>query len=136
MSERSTAEELQARIAHAAELKLQQVPPALVLLKLQQTYGVSLRQARRYLAGAAELLQQDGIPATGDPFSDAAALALNRLQLLILEATPAELPRLVAALAKLRECQPAGPTLSDAEMLDRAAFVGGLAKLSPTNSTP
>lgn len=135
MSDRATADEKEARIAHAAELKLQQVAPALILLKLQQTYGVSLRQARRYLAEATELLQQDGIPAAADPFSDAAAMALNRLQLLILEATPAELPRLVTALAKLRECQPAGPTLADSEMLQRAAFVGGLAKLSPTDTT-
>jgi len=132
MHERATVEELQARIAHAAELKLQQVPPALALLKLQQTYGVSLRQGRRYLAEAAELLQQDGIPATGDPFNDAAALALNRLQLLILEASPSELPRLVSALAKLRECASNGLTLSDADIINRAAFAGGLAKLGPS----
>jgi hypothetical protein len=131
MAERSTQEELAERVAYAAGLKLQSVAPRVILSRLVQSYGVSLRQARRYLALATEEVRTDGIEPPDDPFAETATMALQRIQHQMLDATPSELPRLVAALAKLREVMPAAPTLSQAELINRAAFSGGLAKREP-----
>ena len=128
MAERSTSEELAERVAYAAGLKLQSVAPRVILSKLVENYGVSLRQARRYLALATEEVREDGIADAADPFNETATMAPNQIQLQILDASASELPRLVTALAKLREVMAPGPSLSQAELLQRAAFVGGLAK--------
>ena len=127
---RATDEEMRERIAAAALLKLQGATPAVILSRLVADHGVSVRQARRYLALASEEIRHDGIDPAPDPLSETAAMALHRLQLQLMDATPAELPRLVTALAKLREVMgQTGPTLSDAELVNRAAFEGGRAAL-------
>lgn len=128
MTRRRTRPEQQELLAFVTSQKLQQVPPALILSQLVTDHGMSLRHARRYLALASETVHQQGIPAPADPFDATAAMALQRLQLAMISATPAELPRLIAALAKLREVASAGPTLADDDIIQRAAFMGGLAK--------
>lgn len=131
---RATRDELEERVAYAAMLKLQHTTPGAIMTKLVENYGVSIRQARRYLALASEEVKAEGLDAPVDPFSETAHMALRRLQLQMLEATPSELPRLITALAKLREVMAPGPSLSDSEMLQRAAFIGGLAKSDPINT--
>lgn len=126
---RATSAELTERVSIAAMLRLQGATPSVILSRLVTDYGVSVRQARRYLALANEEIREDGISPAADPFSETAAMALQRLQLQLLEATPSELPRLVAALAKLREVMATGPSLSDSDLINRAAFEGGLAAL-------
>ncbi len=126
---RATDEQLAERVSVAAMLRLQGASPAAALSRLVSDYGVSVRQARRYLALANEEIREDGIPPAADPFSETATMALHRLQLQMLEATPSELPRLIGALAKLREVMASSPSLSDAELINRAAFEGGLAAL-------
>jgi hypothetical protein len=126
---RATDEEVAERIQFAAMLRLQGATPAAVLSRLVADYGLSVRQARRYLAHANEEIKKEGIPAAADPFSETATMALHRLQLQMMEATPSELPRLIGALAKLREVMATGPSLSDADLINRAAFEGGLAAL-------
>lgn len=128
MSDRSTQAELTERVAYAAALKLQSAAPRLILSKLVETYGVSLRQARRYLALATEEVRNEGIDEPSDPFNETAAMALQRIQSQMLDASASELPRLVTALAKLREVMAPGPSLSQAELINRAAFIGGMAK--------
>ena len=126
---RATEEEVAERIQFAAMLRLQGATPAAILSRLVTDYGLSVRQARRYLARANEEIREDGIPAAADPFSETANTALRRLQLQMLEATPSELPRLIGSLAKLREVMATGPSLSDADLINRAAFEGGVAAL-------
>lgn len=126
---RATNTELTERVSIAAMLRLQGATPSVILSRLVTDYGVSVRQARRYLALANEEIREDGIGPSADPFSETAAMALQRLQLQLLEATPSELPRLISALAKLREVMSNGPSLSDADLINRAAFQGGLAAL-------
>ena len=128
---RCTNEELAGRIHYAAGLLLQGAPPAIVLSRCVEMFGVSIRTARRYLANAAEMVREDGITDKKDPFSQTAHLAMQRLQDALLEATPKELPRLISSLAKLREVMAAdqGPALSDQDLIHRSAFVGGMAKL-------
>lgn len=126
---RATDEEMAERVSVAAMLRLQGATPSAILARLVTDYGVSVRQARRYLALANEEIREDGIPAAADPFSETATMALHRLQLQMMEATPSELPRLIGALAKLREVLASGPSLSDAELINRAAFEGGLSAL-------
>lgn len=126
---RATSAELTERVSIAAMLRLQGATPSVILSRLVTDYGVSVRQARRYLALANEEIREDGIGPAVDPFSETAAMALQRLQLQLLEATPSELPRLITALAKLREVMAAGPSLSDSDLINRAAFEGGLAAL-------
>jgi hypothetical protein len=110
-------------------LRLQGATPSVILSRLVTDYGVSVRQARRYLALANDEIREDGIGPAADPFSETAAMALQRLQLQLLEATPSELPRLISALAKLREVMGNGPSLSDADLINRSAFEGGLSAL-------
>ena len=126
---RATNAELTERVSIAAMLRLQGATPSVILSRLVTDYGVSVRQARRYLALANDEIREDGIGPAADPFSETAAMALQRLQLQLLEATPSELPRLITALAKLREVMGNGPTLSDSDLINRAAFEGGLAAL-------
>ena len=126
---RATNAELTERVSIAAMLRLQGATPSVILSRLVTDYGVSVRQARRYLALANDEIREDGIGPAADPFSETAAMALQRLQLQLLEATPSELPRLITALAKLREVMGNGPSLSDADLINRAAFEGGLAAL-------
>ena len=126
---RATNAELAERVSVAAMLRLQGATPSVILSRLVTDYGVSVRQARRYLALANDEIREDGIGPAADPFSETAAMALQRLQLQLLEATPSELPRLITALAKLREVMATGPTLSDSDLINRAAFEGGLAAL-------
>ena len=126
---RATNSELAERVSIAAMLRLQGATPSVILSRLVTDYGVSVRQARRYLALANDEIREDGIGPAADPFSETAAMALQRLQLQLLEATPSELPRLITALAKLREVMSSGPSLSDADLINRAAFEGGLAAL-------
>lgn len=126
---RATNAELAERVSIAAMLRLQGATPSVILSRLVTDYGVSVRQARRYLALANDEIREDGIGPAADPFSETAAMALQRLQLQLLEATPSELPRLITALAKLREVMATGPTLSDSDLINRAAFEGGLAAL-------
>ena len=126
---RATNTELAERVSIAAMLRLQGATPSVILSRLVTDYGVSVRQARRYLALANDEIREDGIGPAADPFSETAAMALQRLQLQLLEATPSELPRLITALAKLREVMSSGPSLSDADLINRAAFEGGLAAL-------
>lgn len=126
---RATNSELAERVSIAAMLRLQGATPSVILSRLVTDYGVSVRQARRYLALANDEIREDGIGPAADPFSETAAMALQRLQLQLLEATPSELPRLITALAKLREVMSSGPSLSDADLINRAAFDGGLAAL-------
>ena len=126
---RATSAELAERVSIAAMLRLQGATPSVILSRLVTDYGVSVRQARRYLALANDEIREDGIGPAADPFSETAAMALQCLQLQLLEATPSELPRLITALAKLREVMGKGPTLSDADLINRAAFEGGLAAL-------
>ena len=126
---RATNSELAERVSIAAVLRLQGATPSVILSRLVTDYGVSVRQARRYLALANDEIREDGIGPAADPFSETAAMALQRLQLQLLEATPSELPRLITALAKLREVMSSGPSLSDADLINRAAFDGGLAAL-------
>ena len=126
---RATNTELAERVSIAAMLRLQGATPSVILSRLVTDYGVSVRQARRYLALANDEIREDGIGPAADPFSETAAMALQRLQLQLLEATPSELPRLITALAKLREVMGNGPTLSDSDLINRAAFEGGLAAL-------
>ena len=126
---RATNAELTERVSIAAMLRLQGATPSVILSRLVTDYGVSVRQARRYLALANDEIREDGIGPAADPFSETAAMALQRLQLQLLEATPSELPRLITALAKLREVMSSGPSLSDADLINRAAFEGGLAAL-------
>ena len=138
---RATDDEVEERTHFAAMLRHQGVPPAAVMSRLVTDYGISLRHARRYVASANLLLKEDGLEyeAEGkedkkdlpfvDPFTETASMALHRLQLQMMEATPSELPRLISALAKLREVMAPGPSLSDAEMINRAGFEGGLAAL-------
>lgn len=126
---RATEEQKAERIQFAAMLRLQGATPAAILSRLVTDYGVSVRHARRYLAWANEEIREDGIPPAVDPFSETATMALHRLQLQMMEATPSELPRLIGALAKLREVMANGPSLSDGELINRAAFEGGLAAL-------
>ena len=126
---RATNTELAERVSIAAMLCLQGATPSVILSRLVTDYGVSVRQARRYLALANDEIREDGIGPAADPFSETAAMALQRLQLQLLEATPSELPRLISALAKLREVMGNGPSLSDADLINRAAFEGGLAAL-------
>lgn len=127
---RATNTELAERVGIAAMLRLQGATPSVILSRLVTDYGVSVRQARRYLALANEEIREDGIGPSADPFSETAAMALQRLQLQLLEATPSELPRLITALAKLREVMANGPSLSDADLINRAAFEGGLSALA------
>ncbi len=131
MSDRSRAtdEQLTERIGAAALMRLQGVTGSAILSRLVADYGVSVRQARRYLALANDEIREDGLPNAADPFTETASMALHRLQLQMMEATPSELPRLISALAKLREVMAPGPSLSDAEMINRAGFEGGLAAL-------
>lgn len=131
MSDRSRAtdEQLTERIGAAALMRLQGVTGSAILSRLVADYGVSVRQARRYLALANDEIREDGLPSAADPFTETASMALHRLQLQMMEATPSELPRLISALAKLREVMAPGPSLSDAEMINRAGFEGGLAAL-------
>jgi len=131
---RATRDELEDRVSYAAMLKLQHTTPGAIMAKLVETYGVSIRQARRYLALASEEVRTEGLDTPVDPFNETAHMALRRLQLQMLEATPSELPRLIAALAKLREVMAPGPSLHDSEILQRAAFAGGLAKSEPFNT--
>lgn len=126
---RATNAQLTERVSIAAMLRLQGATPSVILSRLVTDYGVSVRQARRYLALANEEIREDGIGPAADPFSETAAMALQRLQLQLLEATPSELPRLISALAKLREVMSNGPSLSDADLINRAAFEGGLSAL-------
>jgi len=126
---RATDQQLAERVSVAAMLRLQGATPAAILSRLVTDYAVSVRQARRYLALANEEIREDGLPPAVDPFSETATMALHRLQLQMLEATPSELPRLIGALAKLREVMATGPSLSDADLINRAAFEGGLAAL-------
>lgn len=126
---RATNAELTERVSIAAMLRLQGATPSVILSRLVSDYGVSVRQARRYLALANDEIREDGIGPAADPFSETAAMALQRLQLQLLEATPSELPRLITALAKLREVMSNGPSLSDSDLINRAAFEGGLAAL-------
>lgn len=126
---RATNAQLTERVSIAAMLRLQGATPSVILSRMVTDYGVSVRQARRYLALANEEIREDGISPSADPFSETAAMALQRLQLQLLEATPSELPRLISALAKLREVMSNGPSLSDADLINRAAFEGGLAAL-------
>lgn len=126
---RATNAELAERVSIAAMLRLQGATPSVILSRLVSDYGVSIRQARRYLALANDEIREDGIGPAADPFSETAAMALQRLQLQLLEATPSELPRLISALAKLREVMANGPSLSDADLINRAAFEGGLSAL-------
>lgn len=126
---RATNAQLTERVSIAAMLRLQGATPSVILSRLVTDYGVSVRQARRYLALANEEIREDGISPSADPFSETAAMALQRLQLQLLEATPSELPRLISALAKLREVMANGPSLSDADLINRAAFEGGLSAL-------
>ena len=126
---RATNAELTERVSVAAMLRLQGATPSVILSRLVTDYGVSVRQARRYLALANDEIREDGIGPAADPFSETAAMALQRLQLQLLEATPSELPRLITALAKLREVMSNGPSLSDSDLINRAAFEGGLAAL-------
>lgn len=126
---RATNTELAERVSIAAMLRLQGATPSVILSRLVTDYGVSVRQARRYLALANDEIREDGIGPSSDPFSETAAMALQRLQLQLLEATPSELPRLISALAKLREVMGNGPSLSDADLINRAAFEGGLSAL-------
>jgi len=126
---RATNAELTERVSIAAMLRLQGATPSVILSRLVTDYGVSVRQARRYLALANDEIREDGIGPAADPFSETAAMALQRLQLQLLEATPSELPRLITALAKLREVMSNGPSLSDGDLINRAAFEGGLAAL-------
>lgn len=126
---RATNAELTERVSIAAMLRLQGATPSVILSRLVTDYGVSVRQARRYLALANDEIREDGIGPAADPFSETAAMALQRLQLQLLEATPSELPRLITALAKLREVMSNGPSLSDSDLINRAAFEGGLAAL-------
>ena len=126
---RATNTELAERVSIAAMLRLQGATPSVILSRLVTDYGVSVRQARRYLALANDEIREDGIGPAADPFSETAAMALQRLQLQLLEATPSELPRLISALAKLREVMANGPSLSDADLINRAAFEGGLSAL-------
>ena len=126
---RATNSELTERVSIAAMLRLQGATPSVILSRLVTDYGVSVRQARRYLALANDEIREDGIGPAADPFSETAAMALQRLQLQLLEATPSELPRLITALAKLREVMSNGPSLSDSDLINRAAFEGGLAAL-------
>ena len=126
---RATNTELAERVGIAAMLRLQGATPSVILSRLVTDYGVSVRQARRYLALANDEIREDGIGPAADPFSETAAMALQRVQLQLLEATPSELPRLITALAKLREVMSSGPSLSDADLINRAAFDGGLAAL-------
>ena len=126
---RATNTELTERVSIAAMLRLQGATPSVILSRLVTDYGVSVRQARRYLALANDEIREDGIGPSSDPFSETAAMALQRLQLQLLEATPSELPRLISALAKLREVMGNGPSLSDVDLINRAAFEGGLSAL-------
>ena len=126
---RATNAELTERVSIAAMLRLQGATPSVILSRLVSDYGVSVRQARRYLALANDEIREDGIGPAADPLSETAAMALQRLQLQLLEATPSELPRLITALAKLREVMSNGPSLSDSDLINRAAFEGGLAAL-------
>ena len=126
---RATNAELAERVSIAAMFRLQGATPSVILSRLVTDYGVSVRQARRYLALANDEIREDGIGPAADPFSETAAMALQRLQLQLLEATPSELPRLITALAKLREVMSSGPSLSDSDLISRAAFEGGLAAL-------
>lgn len=130
---RATKEERQARVMQAVNLRLQGATPHVVLARLVEDHGLSIRHARRYLAEANYLIRHDedgeNIPPPADPFTDTANMALQRLQLQLLEATPSELPRLITALAKLREVMSNGPSLSDSDLINRAAFEGGLAAL-------
>lgn len=128
-TQRATNAELTERVSIAAMLRLQGATPSVILSRLVTDYGVSVRQARRYLALANDEIREDGIGPAADPFSETAAMALQRLQLQLLEATPSELPRLITALAKLREVMSNGPSLSDSDLINRAAFEGGLAAL-------
>ena len=126
---RRTREEILQLIATITALKLQQVPPAVILSQLVTDHGLSLRHARRYLARISERIREEAPADSADPFDQTAAMALRRLQFQMLNASPSELPRLITALAKLREVCSPGPSLSDSEMLGRAAFSGGLSKL-------
>lgn len=126
---RATDEQLTERIGAAALMRLQGVTGSAILSRLVADYGVSVRQARRYLALANDEIREDGLPNVADPFTETASMALHRLQLQMMEATPSELPRLISALAKLREVMAPGPSLSDAEMINRAGFEGGMAAL-------
>ena len=126
---RATDQQLAERVSVAAMLRLQGATPSAILSRLVTDYGVSVRQARRYLALANEEIKEDGLPPAADPFSETATMALHRLQLQMMEATPSELPRLIGALAKLREVMATGPSLSDADLINRAAFEGGVAAL-------
>ena len=126
---RATDEEVAERVQFAAMLRLQGATPAAVLSRLVSDYGLSVRQARRYLARANDEIREEGLPAAADPFTETASTALRRLQLQMMEATPSELPRLIGALAKLREVMATGPSLSDADLINRAAFEGGVAAL-------
>ena len=126
---RATDQQLTERVSVAAMLRLQGATPSAILSRLVSDYGVSVRQARRYLALANEEIRADGIPPAADPFSETATMALHRIQLQMMEATPSELPRLIGALAKLREVMANGPSLSDGDLINRAAFEGGLAAL-------
>jgi len=126
---RATNAELTERVSIAAMLRLQGATPSVILSRLVTDYGVSVRQARRYLALANDEIREDGIGPAADPFSETASMALQRLQLQMLDATPSELPRLISALAKLREVMATGPSLSDSELINRAAFEGGLSAL-------
>jgi hypothetical protein len=126
---RSTDQQLEERVAAAAALRLQGTTPSATMAKLVADYGVSIRQARRYLALANEELREEGLDPSPDLFRETATMAMQRAQLLLVDANPAELHRLVAAMGKLHEMTPAGPTLSDADLINRAAFTGGAAAL-------
>jgi hypothetical protein len=132
---RATDDQLEERVAVAASLRLQGATPSATMAKLVADYGVSVRQARRYLALANEELREEGLSPSPDLFSETATMAMQRIQLHLMDANPTELHRLVAALGKLKEMTPAGPTLSDADLINRAAYEGGMAALGKREGT-
>ena len=136
---RATEQEQLERVAHAAQLKLSRVPTRLAIAELCDAYGVSIRTARRYLALAAEEIKDDLPPAVGRPIDEALEMAAELIAKRMARASTSDrdFARLADSLIKLRAAVAVGPTLSDSEMLQRAAFAGGMDALgAKTGQTP
>lgn len=118
--ERASAEQLAERLAYALQLKQLAVPPTVALQRVTVRFGVSTRQARRYLAHAGAEVRQDGVPAERDLLDGALALAVRVLSGALLDAAEegdrTALCRLSRELRELKVATRAGPELQDDEL--------------------
>jgi hypothetical protein len=134
---RATAEAVAGRIDHAARLRAMRVPPTVAVRHLAETYGVSLRQATRYMAEAVQA--DDGPAAEGNIIDAALTMSASALAAAVVRAVEdgehQHLPRLCRELRELKTAIRPGPSMSDEQLLERVAFEGGRDALGKRTGT-